>query len=66
MAKQPIKVQLYVSLSGKDGPYKRWEDCSPEEIETFRDRATHSIERTINEIAARQVAAERVRRSDCN
>ena len=46
---EPLKVICHLSMSGRDGPYKRIEEYSPEEISLFKDRASKKMSKFLSD-----------------
>ncbi|MGN1133782.1 MAG: hypothetical protein ACI4RN_04920 [Oscillospiraceae bacterium] len=45
---EPLKVICHLSVNGRDGPYKRWEDCTDEEIELFRRKTSEKLSNSLS------------------
>lgn len=51
-----LTVHSFISFNGPNGDYKRWEDCTEEEIRLFREKAGEKISKVFNDICAQRLA----------
>ena len=57
MAKRPkeLTVHRMISFNGPDGPYKPWEECTPEEIALFRQKVGEKLSKIAANINLRRL-----------
>ena len=46
---KPLEVEIFLSLDGKDGHYKPWDECTPEEKERFRKGTREKVSRCLSD-----------------
>ena len=46
---EPLKVICHLSMNGRDGPYKKIDEYSPEEISLFKDRASEKMSKFLSD-----------------
>lgn len=51
-----LTVHSFISFNGPDGDYKRWEDCSEEEIQLFREETGKKLSQSASDIFNRRIA----------
>ncbi len=51
-----LTVHSYISFNGPNGDYKRWEDCTEEEIRLFRERVGEKLSKVAADIIEQRIA----------
>ena len=46
---QPITVIRYLSTSGRDGPYKPWDECAEEEKQLFYNKTAEKVSKCLSD-----------------